>query len=60
MQRSLFGKILSHGSGSFVPSSQTMAFRLIANLSEDIVVILGLQTGTAPQLIPKEMDKSRL
>ena len=38
MPRNLFGKILSHGSGSFVPSSQTMAFSLIVNLSRDIVV----------------------
>ena len=36
--RNLFGNTLSHSSGSLVPSSRTMAFNLIANLSKDTVV----------------------
>ena len=38
MQRNLFGKTLSHGSGSLIPLSRTMAFNLIANLLGDIVM----------------------
>ena len=38
MLRNLFGKALSLDSGSFVPSSQIMAFSLIENLSGDTVV----------------------
>ena len=60
MRRNLFGKALSHGLGSFVPSSQTMTFNLIVNISGDTIVILVLQIGTPPQLISKEMDKPRL
>ena len=60
MPRNLFGKTLSHDSGSFVSSSQTLAINLIANLSGDTVVILELQIGIPLQLIPKEMDKPRL
>ena len=42
------------------PSSQTMAFNLIANLSEDTVVTWELRIDILPQLIPKGMDKLRL
>ena len=60
MRRNLFGKTLSHGSGSFVPSSQAMTLNLIVNISGDTIVILVLRIGTPPQLISKEMDKLRL
>ena len=60
MPRNLFRKILSYSSRSLVPSSQTMAFNLTANLSGDTIVILELRTCIPIQLIPKEMDKPRL
>ena len=60
MPRNLFGKTLSHDSGSLVPSSQTMAFNSIANLSGDTVVILELQTGIPFRLIPKKLDRPKL
>ena len=43
--RNLFGKILSHDSGSVIPSYQTMAFNSTANLLGDTIVILELQIG---------------
>ena len=60
MLRNSFGKTLSHGSGSLVSPSRTMAFSLTANLSGDTVVTWKLRIGILPQLIPKGMDKSRL
>ena len=60
MPRSMFGKTLSPSLGSFVPSSRTMAFNLIANLSEDTVVIWELRIDILPQLMPKGMGKSSL
>ena len=60
MPRNLFGKTLSHDSGSLVPLSQTMAFSLIANLSGDTILTWKLRTDTPPKLIPKEMGKLRL
>jgi len=60
MPRNLFGKILSHDSRSLIPSSQTMTFNSIPNLSGDTIVILELQIGIPLQLIPKEMDTPRL
>ena len=60
MPKSLFGKILSPGSGSFVPSSRIMAFSLITNLSEDTAVTWELRINILPQLTPKGMDKPRL
>jgi len=57
--KSLSEKTLSRGSGSLTPSSQTMAFNLIANLFGDIAVTWESQIGTLPQLIPKGMVKLR-
>ena len=57
MPRNLFGKTLSHDSGSLISE---MAFNSTVNLSVDTVMILELQTGIPLQLIPKEMDKPRL
>ena len=58
--KKLFGKTLSHDSGSLVPLSRTMAFSLIANLSGDTILTWKLRTDTPPHLIPKEMGKLRL
>ena len=60
MPRNSFEKTLSHGSGSLVPSSRTMALSLTANLSGDIVVTWELRISILPQLISKGMDKLRL
>ena len=60
MPRNLFGKTLSLGSGSLVPSSRIMAFSSIVKPSRDTVVILELRIDIPPQLIPKGMDKPRL
>ena len=58
--RNLSGKTLSSNSGYLTPSSQTMAFSLTANPLDYIVVNWELQIDILPQLILKEMDKSRL
>ena len=60
MPRSLSGKILSLDSGSLIPSSQTMVFSLIENLSGDTTVIWELQIDILYQFIPKGMDKPTL
>ena len=60
MLRSSSGETLLHDSGSLEPSFQIMDFNLTAKPSEDIVANWGSQTGTQPQLILREMDKSRL
>ena len=46
--KKFFGKTLSHGSGSLVPSSRTMAFNLIANLSRDTIVTWELRIDILP------------
>ena len=58
--KSLSGKILSLGSGSLLPSSWTMDFSLIANLSGDTAMIWELRVGILPQLTPRGMVKPRL
>ena len=60
MPRDLFGRTLSLGSGSFISSSRTMAFSLIARLSGDTIMTMGLQIDIPTRLIHKGMDKQRL
>ena len=60
MLRSSFGEILLHDSGSLEPLFQIMDSNLIARPLEDTVANWGSQTGTQPQLILREMGKSRL
>ena len=60
MLRSSSGETLLHDSGSLEPSFQIMDSNLTTKPSEDIVANWGSQTGTQPQLILREMDKSRL
>ena len=58
--RNLSGKMLSSDSGSFTPTSRTMAFTLTANPLDYIVVNWELRTNILPKPILKETDKRRL
>ena len=58
--RNLFGRILSLGLESLIPSSRIMGFSLIAKPSAGTVVNWALRIGTSPRLILKGMDKPRL
>ena len=58
--RNLSGKTLLLDLGSLTPSSQTMAFNLIANRLDYVVVNWELRTYILPQPILKETDKPRL
>ena len=60
MLKSSSEETLLHDSMSLKPLFQIMDSTLIARPSEDIVANWGLQTGTQPQLILKEIDKPRL
>ena len=60
MLKSLSRETLLHDSGPLEPLFQIMDSNFIARPSEDIVANWGLQTGTQPQLILREMGKPRL
>ena len=54
MPRDFFGKILSLGSVSFIPSSRTMVFSLIVKPLGSTVVTWELQIGIHPSLFIRE------
>ena len=54
MPRDFFGKILSLGLGSPIPSSRTMVFSLIAKSSRGTVVTWDLRIGIPPSLSIRE------
>ena len=54
MPRDLFGKILSLGLGSPIPSSRTMVFSLIAMPSRGTIMTWELQIGIPPSLSTRE------
>ena len=60
MVRSLSGETLLHDLGSLESLFQIIDSNLTAKPSEDTVANWGSQTGTQPQLILREMGKSRL
>jgi len=57
--RSLSGKTLSPGSGFLTPTSRTMAFNLIVSLLGDTAMNWESQIDILPQLISREMDRTR-
>ena len=58
--RGLYGKILSRGLRSLIPSSRTMGFSLIAKLSEGTVVNWVSRIGTRLRPIHKRTNRPRL
>ena len=58
--RGLYGKILSRSLGSFIPSSRTMGFSLIAKLSKGTVVNWVSRISTRLRPIHKRTNRPRL
>jgi len=60
MPKGLYGRTLSLDLGFLIPSSQTMDFSLITNLSEGTVVNWVSRTGILLLLTPRGIGKLRL